>query len=362
MGQAMLQLLREDGSVVRDLVPPLAPDAILNLYRHMLLSRRLDVRMQSLQRQGRIGFYGTSTGEEAAVVGSALALEPQDWILPALRQGAAVLLRGMPLDLYIAQVIGNSLDVQKGRQMPCHYSWKDGNFVAWSSCIGTQLPHAVGVALAAKYRRQPVVALAYMGDGATSEPDFHAAMNFAAVWKVPVVFLCQNNQWAISVPLAKQTASETIAVKAVAYGMPGVRVDGNDPLAVYGATREAVERARGGQGPTLIEAVTYRMGAHSTSDDPKRYRTEEETEAWARRDPIDRLRRYLEAQGLWDGRREEALVAELDGLIQASLQRVEGAPPPPLESMVEDVYAAMTPLLSEELEELRRRGRGHAGR
>lgn len=139
-------------------------------------------------------------------------------------------------------------------------------------------------------------------------------------------------------------------------------MDGNDPLAVYGTTREAVERARGGQGPTLIEAITYRMGAHSTSDDPKRYRTEEETEAWARRDPIDRLRRYLEAQGLWDGRREEVLVAELDGLIQASLQRVEGAPPPPLESMVEDVYAAMTPLLSEELEELRRRGRGQTGR
>ncbi len=338
MGEDLIQVLREDGSVAREPVPDLPPEDLLRMYRYMLLSRRLDLRMQALQRQGRIGFYGTSTGEEAAVVASAMALEARDWVFPALRQGAAALLRGMPLEAYLAQVVGNSLDVQKGRQMPCHYSWKPANFVAWSSCIGTQLPHAVGVALAAKYRRDPIVALAYLGDGATSEPDFHAAMNFSAVWKSPVVFLCQNNQWAISVPLAMQTASETIAMKAVAYGMPGVRVDGNDALAAWKATKEAVDRARSGGGPTLIEAVTYRMGAHSTSDDPKRYRSDREVEEWARRDPLTRLRRYMEGLGLWDVRREGALIEELDREIQESFARVEAAPAVAPETLLHDVY------------------------
>jgi pyruvate dehydrogenase E1 component alpha subunit/2-oxoisovalerate dehydrogenase E1 component alpha subunit len=259
----------------------------------------------------------------------------------------------MPLDRYVAQVVGNSLDVQKGRQMPCHYSWRPAHFVAWSSCIGTQLPHAVGVAYGAKYRRQPIVVLAYLGDGATSEPDFHAALNFAGIWKVPVVFLCQNNQWAISVPVSLQTASESIAAKAAAYGLPGVRADGNDVLAVYGATVEAVSRARAGEGPTLIEAVTYRMGAHSSSDDPKRYRKEEETAEWARRDPIERLRAYLESRGLWDRAREEALLAELDGMIQEAVAKVEAAPPMPVETMLQDVYAESSPYLRWELEELR---------
>lgn len=356
MGPEPLQVLRPDGTVDASRLPSLGPEALLTLYRYMVLSRRLDIKMLALQRQGRIGFYGAATGEEASVVGSACALKAEDWVFPALRQGAAALLRGMPLEAYIAQIFGNSLDVQRGRQMPCHYSWRPANFVAWSSCIGTQLPHAVGMAYAAKHHGENSVALAYLGDGATSEADFHAAMNFSAVWEAPVVFLCQNNQWAISVPLSLQTASESIAAKAVAYGMPGARVDGNDALAVYAATSAAVENARAGEGPTLIEAVTYRMGPHSSSDDPGRYRSEAEVEGWEKRDPIERFRRFLMARGLWDSAKEGALVAETDRAIQEAVAKVEAAPPTPRGSLLEDVHAGSTPYLEWEAEELERSG------
>ncbi|HSE39303.1 MAG TPA: thiamine pyrophosphate-dependent dehydrogenase E1 component subunit alpha, partial [Acidobacteriota bacterium] len=191
--------------------------------------------MLTLQRQGRIGFYGTATGEEAAVIGSAFALKPDDWIFPALRQGGAALLRGYPLVEYISQCMGNAADKTKGRQMPSHYCSRPANFVSWSSCIGTQIPHAVGAAWAMKIQGHKNVAVAYMGDGATSQGDFHVAMNFAGVFKVPVVFFCQNNQWSISVNIKQQTASETISMKAEAYGFKGVTVDGNDVLAVYSA-------------------------------------------------------------------------------------------------------------------------------
>jgi pyruvate dehydrogenase E1 component alpha subunit len=242
----------------------------------MVRLRLLDQRMLTLQRQGRIGFYGTATGEEAAIIGSAFALKPQDWIFPALRQGAAALLRGYPLVEYISQCMGNAADKTKGRQMPSHYCYRPANFVSWSSCIGTQLPHAVGAAWAMKIRKDPYIAIAYMGDGATSEGDFHVAMNFAGVFKVPVVFFCQNNQWSISVNIKSQTASESIAIKSQAYGFDGVQVDGNDVLAVYEATRQAADHARSGKGPLLIEAITYRMGAHSSSDDPRLYREDSE--------------------------------------------------------------------------------------
>lgn len=319
----------------------LQPAQLKDLYRWMLLVRVLDQRMLTLQRQGRIGFYGTVTGEEGAVIGSAYALKPEDWIFPALRQGGAALLRGMPLSLYIAQCYGNSLDIQKGRQMPCHYSYKPANFVAWSSNIGTQLPHAVGMAYAAKLKKDPVVALAYLGDGATSEGDFHAAMNFAGVWRVPVVFFCQNNQWAISVPLKEQTASASIALKAIAYGFEGVRVDGNDVLAVYAVTREAVEKARAGGGPTLIEAVTYRIGAHSSSDDPTRYRSNEEVEEWKRRDPLERFKKYLREKNIWTEEFEAQLQGALNEQISQAVQEAEAAPSPPVKTIFEDVYAQM---------------------
>lgn len=333
----------------------LKPPQLQALYRWMLLARLLDQRMLNLQRQGRIGFYGTVTGEEASVVGSAYALQPQDWIFPALRQGGAALLRGMPLALYIAQCYGNSLDIQKGRQMPCHYSYKPANFVAWSSNIGTQLPHAVGTAYAAKIKKDPVVALAYLGDGATSEGDFHAAMNFAGVWKAPVVFFCQNNQWAISVSLKEQTASESIAIKSNAYGFEGVRVDGNDVLAVYAVAKEAVEKARAGGGPTLIEAVTYRIGAHSSSDDPTRYRSNEEVEQWKRRDPLERLKQYLQSQKIWTEKWQTELEAELNQEISLAIKEAEAAPPPDIESIFEDVYYKMPAHLRKQMDMLQAR-------
>src|SRR5262245_9601584 len=232
----------------------LAKEDLIRIYSEMLRLRILDQRMLTLQRQGRIGFYGTATGEEAAVIGSAFALRADDWIFPALRQGGAALLRGYPLVEYISQCMGNSMDATKGRQMPSHYCYRPANFVSWSSCIGTQIPHAVGAAWAMKIEKKDSIAVAYMGDGATSEGDFHVAMNFAGVFKIPVVFFCQNNQWSISVNIKQQTASESIAIKAVAYGFEGVRVDGNDVLAVYQATKEAVDNARQGKGPSLIEA------------------------------------------------------------------------------------------------------------
>jgi pyruvate dehydrogenase E1 component alpha subunit/2-oxoisovalerate dehydrogenase E1 component alpha subunit len=315
------------------------PEQLLEVYRAMTLIRTLDERMMTLQRQGRIGFYGACTGQEAACIGSAYALRKSDWIFPALREGAAMLLRGFPLVPYLAQVFGNSGDLTKGRQMPSHQAARRVNQVSWSSCIGTQLPHAVGAAWAAKMKKDDTVVMAYLGDGATSEGDFHTAMNFAGVFKVPVVFVCQNNHWSISIPTDKQTASETIAVKAKAYGFSGVKIDGNDVEAVYAAAAEAVARARSGGGPTLIEAETYRIGAHSSSDDPTRYRDPREVEVWKARDPLDRLRARLMSSKLWDAQREEALKAELLGQVNAAIEEAEKLPLPAPESLFEDVYS-----------------------
>lgn len=313
----------------------------LRLYRAMVRIRTVDERMMTLQRQGRIGFYGACTGQEAAFLGVALALEPTDWIFPALRESAAMLMRGFPLVPYLAQVFGNALDETKGRQMPSHPASRSVNQVSWGSCIGTQLPQAVGAALAAKLKGDNNVMLACMGDGATSSADFHTAMNFAGVFKVPVVFLCQNNHWAISISTKGQTASESYAIKAVAYGMPGVKVDGNDPKAVYAAAKEAIERARSGGGPTLIECETYRMGAHSSSDDPTRYRDQAEVDAWAKRDPIDRFYKELVGEGVWDEAKEKALREELLAEVNHAIAVAEAAPEPSIDTLFDDVYAEL---------------------
>jgi pyruvate dehydrogenase E1 component alpha subunit/2-oxoisovalerate dehydrogenase E1 component alpha subunit len=223
-----------------------------------------------------------------------------------------------------------------------------------SSCIATQLPHAVGIALAAKLRRDPVVALACLGDGATSEADFHVAANFAGVFEAPVVFFCSNNQWAISTPSTVQSASSTFAVKARAYGMAGVRVDGNDVLAVYAAVHEAVERARRGGGPTLVEALTYRVSAHTSSDDPTRYRDERVTDAWRqKKDPIDRFRRYLTAAGLLDEAADARLHEQLEAEVRQAVALEEKTPAPSLDTLIEDVFAEVPAHLQEQLDELR---------
>jgi pyruvate dehydrogenase E1 component alpha subunit/2-oxoisovalerate dehydrogenase E1 component alpha subunit len=337
----LFRVIAEDGSMHAEHAARIDDALLSRMYRWMRLLRVLDERMLVIQRQGRIGFYGEVKGQEATPIAAGLALEPEDWIFPALREGAAMLVRGFALETYIAQCFGNSCDVNKGRQMPSHYSGKSVHQVSWSSCIGPQIPQAVGAAWAMKLRGAKSIAVGFLGDGATSQPDFHSAMNFAAVFKTPCVIVCQNNHWAISVPSRMQTAAPTFASKAIAYGMPGVRVDGNDIAAVYLALRDAAERARSGQGPTFIECVTYRIGAHSSSDDPSRYRSTEEVEEWKRKDPLDRLRKAMIVRGLIDTARDEALLQEVDAEVRAAIAKVEHAANPSRESLFDDVYAEL---------------------
>jgi pyruvate dehydrogenase E1 component alpha subunit/2-oxoisovalerate dehydrogenase E1 component alpha subunit len=321
------------------------------LLEWMLLVRALDEKLLLLQRQGRIAFFGPSAGQEAAIVGSGFVARKQDWIYPALREGGILLMRGFPIERYFGQLFGNVLDTQKGRQMPMHFSSGEHRFVSLSSVIATQLPQAVGCAWAAKIRRDDVVVFGFIGDGGTSEGDFHAAMNFAAVGRVPCVIVCQNNQWAISVPFAKQTASPGIAVKALAYGMPGLRIDGNDVLAVVQGVRAAHERARKGDGPSLVELVTYRRGGHSSSDDPARYRTEKDVEPWLLVDPIERFEAHLRSKGRLDDALKERLSAAVRQRIDAGLKAAEPAPPPPAASLFEDVLADMPATLARQRDE-----------
>jgi pyruvate dehydrogenase E1 component alpha subunit/2-oxoisovalerate dehydrogenase E1 component alpha subunit len=348
MTSTLQQTLDLDGRLIGP-APDVPADDLRRLLRHMLKMRALDQRMLSLQRQGRIGFYGTATGQEAAVTGSAYAARPTDWVFPALREMGVSLWRGTTVKEMVCQLIGNSGDVLIGRQMPCHFSDRKVLSVAWSSVIGTQLPHAMGAAWAARLLGHDTVCLGYLGDGATSSGDFHAAANFAGVYRLPVVFFCQNNQWAISVPLAMQTASESIAIKAGAYGFPGVRVDGNDILAVIAATRQALDRARGGEGPTLVEAVTFRMGGHSSSDDPTRYRDKTLVAEWERRDPVTRFRAYLQAAGLARDGDEERWAQEFNDEIGSAIQEAEALPPPPIQSMFTDVYKDMPRHIEEQM-------------
>ncbi len=349
----LLRVIRDDGSADPETDPKLSDSEAVRLYRLMMMERILDTRMLALQRQGRIGFYGPSLGQEATIVAPALALSENDWIFPQYREPGAALARGMPLVELVNQFMGNAQDTVRGRQMPCHYVYRKGKFMSISSCVGTQIPLAVGAAWASRIRGDNIVTLTYFGDGGTSTADFHVGMNFAGVFRAPTVFVCNNNQWAISVPVAKQTLAETIAQKAVAYGFPGVRVDGMDALAVYGAARTAVERARDGGGPTLIECLSYRLGPHSSSDDPSRYRDEREVERWRQRDPLPLYRRYLERRGIWNDEAEANLEKEMGDAITDAVREGETYPPPPIETLFTDVYFDMPPNLEEQLEDLR---------
>ncbi len=337
-----LSILDSDGNLDTALEPDLAPDDLKRLYRAMLLGRRLDERMVRLQRQGRIGTFAPIKGQEASQMGSVFTLRPTDWMVPSFRETAAMIYRGWPIEkmlLFFAGYLEGGQPAPDQRDLPITVP------------VATQLPHAVGLAYAAQYRGDDAVVMAYFGDGATSEGDFHEAMNFAGVWHVPIVFVCQNNQWAISVPLKKQTNSRTLAQKALAYGFPGIQVDGNDALAVYAASREAVERARGGDGPTLIECVTYRLGVHTTADDPTKYRSEEEVKAWEQKDPLTRFSAYLQKKNLLEERLEEQIDAE----IAAAVQRFEAVGAADPLAMFDHVYAELPPHLQAEREELRER-------
>ncbi len=335
------RVLAEDGSALLpgDHAPLPAREELAELYRAMLTTRLLDDRMLKLQRQGRVAFVGTATGLEASVHGSASAFGPEDWVFSALREGGAAVQRGMPLEQYAAHMFGNAEDTAKGRQMTNHFQHHEGNFVSWSSVIGTQLPQAVGAAMAFKNRGEGRVVCAYSGDGATSSNGFHSALNFAGVYQAPMVFVVIDNGWAISVPSAKQTAARCYGDKARAYGMPGADVDGNDVLACFQATQEAVDRARAGGGPSLVALRSYRIGGHSSSDDPTKYRDPDEVEHWEQRDPLDRFAAYLRAEGLLDDGQHAEWTDAITARIAAAVQRAEQVGPPPLETLVEDVYA-----------------------
>lgn len=331
------QLVDEQGRLVSK-EPPLSDARLVELFTHMLRVRCVDQRMLKLQRAGRIGFVGSMLGLEAAMIGSAAALEARDWLWSGLREGGAALMRGLPLSEYVAQMYCNANDTAKGRQMCNHLQHKGSNYPSWSSVIGTQIPHGVGAAFAAQQRGLDEVHAICFGDGASSSNGFHSGMNMAAVWKAPCVFVLTDNGWAISVPSCAQSAAPMVD-KAAAYGMPGHEVDGNDVLACYAAMKRLVEDARAGKGPALLVLKTYRMMGHSSSDDPSKYRDAAEVEAWAQRDPLERYERFLAARKLVEpgarARLEEQLYAEIDAVVHTQ----EAAPPMPLKSLVEDVYA-----------------------
>ena len=348
----IISALRPDGTLDPARDPGLTEQEVEYLYRQMVMTRQMDERLVQLQRQGRIGFHVGSLGEEASILGSAFAMAKQDFLFPCYREFGAALMRGLPLQKFIDNMFGNANDTVLGRQMPNHTTCREVGWCSISSPVGTQITQAVGFAWAAKIQKKNASALVYFGDGATSSSDFHSGLNFAGVFKVPCVLLCRNNGWAISVPVERQTASKTFAEKAAAYGIPGVRVDGNDIFAVVNVTRQARERGERGEGPTLIEAITYRMGGHSTSDDPKAYRGADELEQWAARDPIERVRDYLTKKGAWNDEREHALVAEIDARFKEAVSIAERTPGPPLESMFEDVYAVAPWHLVEQRQQL----------
>jgi len=348
-------ILDAEGRARAKEIPSLAPEAWRRIYRGMRLIRLLDERMTAWQRAGRIGFYADARGQEATVIAPVAAMEHSDWIVPANRESGAALFRGLPLATYVAQQLGNAHDLGKGRQMPAHTATpRSLRFLPGSSSASTQLPQAAGLAWAAKIKHDNVAVLAYLGEGATSAEDFHTGLNFAAVFRVPVVFLCVNNGWAVSTPASAQSASETFAVKALAYGMPGVRVDGNDPFALYAATHEAAARARRGEGPTLIEAVTYHLGNHGSPDHPSDRRDEAERVVWTARDPLTRLQTWLRAEGILDDAARNNLDASLTDEIRGAMESEEPIAAPTRRTLIEDVYVRPPAALEQQLSELER--------
>lgn len=327
-----VSVLDPEGRIDAALDPGIPDGDLLRLYRTLLHARRADERLLALQRQGRIGTVIPARGQEATALGAVYALRPTDWVVPYFRELAAYLWRGWPLEQLILYLAGHAegMRVPAGvRDLPLYIP------------VASQLPHAVGLAYAVRYRREDGVVLVFLGDGATSHGDFHEAINFAGVFQVPLVFCCANNGWAISVPVSRQTRAPTLARKALAYGIPGIQVDGNDLLAVYAVTRDAVERARAGGGPTFIECLTYRLGPHSTADDPSRYRSTDEVRRWEAIEPLRRLRRYLTERGLLDEPGHAALDAGVQHEIRQAVERAEARMDGAAADIFDHVYAAL---------------------
>ncbi len=358
-----LSYLNENGELSPACKHYIDEKILIQGYQTMSLTRLVDEKMITLQRQGTISFALSSLGEEACSVASAAALDLQDWLYPQYREAGIMFWRGFPVAQYIHHMFGNSKDLILGRQMPNHFGSREHNVVPVSSPIATQIPHAAGCAYAMCLQNEKAVAVCYFGEGATSEGDFHVGLNFAAVKKAPVIFFCRNNGYAISTPAHKQFASDGIAPKGVGYGIAAMKVDGNDFFAVHEAVTLAKRHALENKGPVLIEAMTYRLGAHSTSDDPTLYRTEEEVSEWWKKCPIKRLRTYLEGKELWNEEKEKQMHEKQLQEINTAINEARETPPPPLRSIIEHVYFEVPPPLERQYEELEaalKKEKGHA--
>lgn len=350
----MLQILQADGTVHEEAAAPEFDQALAEkVFQTMQYTRILDERMVAAQRQGRISFYLASTGEEASTVASAAALEDQDMIMSQYREQGALAFRGYTTEQFMNQMFSNEREPNKGRQMPIHYGAVELNFMTISSPLGTQIPQAAGYSYGQKMAGQDAVTICYFGEGAASEGDFHAGLNMAAVLNCPTIFFCRNNGYAISTPAEEQFAGDGIASRGIGYGVKTIRVDGNDVFAVYAATKKAREIALAENCPVLIEAMTYRLAAHSTSDDPTGYRSKEEEAKWHDRDPIERFTKWLESKGWFD---EKANTKWLDSKRQEvleELKRVEQVPICHVDEIVNDVYSEVPWHLREQLDQLK---------
>lgn len=335
-----LDILSETGEADEALMPPLQKEQIKTIYELLVLCRTFDHRALDLQREGRIGTYASILGQEASQVGSAFALEKSDWAFPSFREMGVYIALGYPPYMLFQYWSGD----ERGLRTP-----EDVNIFPVSIPVGTHLPHAAGAAMAAKYRKDKAAAVAYFGDGGTSEGDFHEALNFAGVFKAPAVFICQNNQWAISFPRERQTAARTLAQKAVAYGFEGIQVDGNDVFAVYSATKNALNKAKSGGGPTLIECYTYRMSDHTTADDASRYRKKEEIEEWKARDPILRLELFMGSKGMLADDYKKKVEDEARQKVDEAVKAAESVEHPHAADMITFTYEEPTPRQQKEM-------------
>lgn len=349
-----ISYLLTSGELSEDFKGTISDELLLKAYRIMVLTRCFDERMVVLQRQGAISFSLSSYGEECCAVASAAALSLQDWMYPQYREAGIMFWRGFSIQAFVDHMFCNRNDGIFGRQMPNHFGSKDINVVPVSSPIGTKIPHCAGCAYAMKLQGESSVAICYFGEGATSEGDFHAGLNFAAVRKVPAIFFCRNNGYAISTPAKEQFASEGIAPKGVGYGIQTLRVDGNDFFAVYETVQKAKKECIEGKGPILIEAITYRLGAHSTSDDPSVYRKKDEVDRCLLNCPILRLGNYLRNKKIWNQDLEEKLLNEINLDITKAIENAKKTPRPSLKSLFENVYFEMPQNLQQQYSEIER--------
>ena len=340
-----VSILDEHGRFDEELGAGLIPDEdVIAMYRHMVTCRHLDEIAFKLQRSGRMGTYPENRGQEATSLGAAYALRKDDWLVTCYRENAGLFWRGLPMEYVLLHWMGD----ERGNEIP-----QGLNVTPLAIPIGTQMLHATGLGWASKYRGEDGLACTFFGDGATSEGDFHEAMNFAANLDLPVIFFCQNNSWAISVPTRIQCSAPTIAQRGLAYGMDCIQVDGNDLFAVVKVVRDAAERARTNQRPTFIEAVTYRLGDHTTADDARRYRDEEELEMWKLRDPLIRLRGWLDARGLWDDSKQAALQEDAEAQITAAVERANEVEDLPPTEFFANMYKTMPPNLQQQMRTMR---------